>query len=140
MPRLSHIDLAIASSSASLLDPEGRANLAKKMAPHVTRAVKSTLSSIQKAQKSPIQTRKWSLDSLPYTAHFTKIVHDECEKAGFDFLSPAGLAFSNATYRTLVNTRKKGLLFKAAPKVVRKPRPTVKRVPPVLRKKTKRRA
>lgn len=140
MPRLTHIDLAIASANPTLLNAQDRVALAKRLTPVVNTAVKSTLRCIQKAQKSPTETRKWALDGLPYTAHFDRIHMLACAQAAASQDSPIGLAVGNAIYRTLVNTRKKGLLFKAADKAVRKPRPTAKRVPPVLRKKTKRRA
>lgn len=127
MPRKTHIETAIELARPSLLDYEGRARLAKTLQPAVDRAVKSCLRSIQRAQKSPQETRRWALDGLPYTAHFDDIVSREGESVGIQMESAAGLALCNAVYRTLVNTRKKGTLFKLAASAVRKKKKVVKK-------------
>lgn len=123
MPRQTHLDIALRLSRLTLAkDPVALANLRKDMQPHVDRAVKRTLASIQKAQKSPVATREWALDGLPYTAHFDQILHEMCVAAKVGQSHQLGLALSNAVYRTLVNMRKKGDLFKKAKTAVRKPR------------------
>lgn len=123
MPRQTHLDIALRLSRLTLAkDPVALANLRKDMQPHVDRAVKRTLASIQKAQKSPAATREWALDGLPYTANFDQILHEMCVAAKVGQSHQLGLALSNAVYRTLVNMRKKGDLFKKAKTAVRKPR------------------
>lgn len=122
MPRATHIDIAISLSNPTLLNPDARLRVANAIRPAVNAAVKTCLRSIQKAQKDPKQVRRWALDGLPYTAHFDAIVADACLKADYQQNTPVGLAIANAIYRTLVNTRKKGLLFKVAAKAARKPR------------------
>lgn len=141
MPRATHIDIAILMANPSLLPDEPlRAKLADDIRPAVNAAVKTCLRAIQKAQKSPTETRRWALDGLPYTAHFDVVHEKACREAHVDQTSPSGLAVGNAIYRTLVNTRKKGLLFKAAATAVRKPKAKPKKAParrvsPTLRRK-----